>query len=362
LRAIIGGISSIIDPAFPRRTIVRWIWRAILVAVLILAIWLVIIPQVQAARTAVLALNHISTQLLLLGLILELASIASYSALTLVTLHPRNRPNYSTLLRIDLATQGVNNSLPGGGPTSTAVKYRMLTLARTTPANALTGTTIEVSTSVLVLGVIFGVAIALSADDIRGNLAYVVAGIVIGGVAIIVAGAAILLARFREATLRRVGLLARRVPFLSEDAAIGFVDAIGELADAYRGSRRRMAAAIAWAAVNWLLDACALWVFLLAFGFTQNPAHLLVAYGLACLVGLVPITPGGLGVIEGVLIPALVGFGAPAGIAALGVISWRLVQYWLPMPLAVGAYASLRAGPFRPGRALPGRKLPVKTA
>jgi hypothetical protein len=105
--------------------------------------------------------------------------------------------------------------------------------------------------------------------------------------------------------------------------------------------------AVAWAVANWLFDVAALWVFLLAFGYRSNPTHLLVAYGLACLVGLVPITPGGLGIIEGVLVPAIVGFGTPQGIALLGVLTWRLVQYWLPMPLALAAYGSLRAGPLR---------------
>ena len=343
--------------ALPRRKLLRWVWRAILVVFLILAIWIVLIPQVRAARLAVVSLSQISTPLLVLGLILELASIGCYSALTLVTLNRESRPSYPTLLRIDLATQGVNNSVPGGGPTSTAVKYRMLTLARTRPANALTGTTIEVSTSVVVLGVIFGIAIALSTNEIRGNLAYVVAGIVLGGVVVLVAAAAILLARFRDATLSRVRRIAHRLPFLAEDAVVSFVDAIGDDVDDYRRSRRNIVAAIVWAAANWLLDAAALWVFLLAFGFTENPAHLLVAYGLACLVGLVPVTPGGLGVIEGVLIPALIGFGAPAGIAALGVISWRLVQYWLPMPLALGAYTSLRMSVFRRSRATPSSDL-----
>jgi uncharacterized protein (TIRG00374 family) len=101
------------------------------------------------------------------------------------------------------------------------------------------------------------------------------------------------------------------------------------------------------AAINWLLDLASLWVFLLAFGFSANPTHLLVAYGLACLVGLVPITPGGLGIIEGVLVPAIIAFGTPHGIALLGVLSWRLVEFWLPLPIAVLAYGSLRAGPLR---------------
>jgi uncharacterized protein (TIRG00374 family) len=330
--------------------IARWVWRAFLLVVLVLVVWFVLVPQFRDARTAFLAIGHISMPLLLLGLGLELASIACYSALSLVTLNRANRPGYPTILRIDVATQGVNNAVPGGGPTSTAVKFRMLTLAGTGPANALTGTTVEIVTSVLTLGGIFGIAVAASAASVHGNLEYVVAGIVVGGVAILSLLGALLLSRRRAQTLAFVGRVSNRIPLVRSGATVTFVGMIADHLDEYNSRRRRLILAVAWAGANWMLDAAALWVFLLAFGFAANPMHLLVAYGLACLVGLVPITPGGLGIIEGVLVPAIVGFGTPQGIALLGVLGWRLVQYWLPMPLAVAAYASLKAGPLRRDR------------
>jgi len=307
----------------------------------------VLVPQFDGARTALFSLDHISAPLLVLGLGLELASIACYSALSRATLNPSSRPRYLTILRIDLATQGVNNAVPGGGPTSTAVKYRMLTLAGTRPANAITGTTVEIATSVLTLGGLFGIAIAVSAASVRGNPEYIVAGIVVGGVAVLSLLAVVLLSRRRTQTLEFVRHAAERIPYVPVASTVTFVGMIADHLDEYRSRRGGLVVAIAWAATNWLLDLAALWVFLLAFGYSANPTHLLVAYGLACLVGLVPITPGGLGIIEGVLVPAIIAFGTPHGIALLGVLSWRLVQFWLPLPLAVGAYASLRAGPLR---------------
>jgi len=318
--------------------------------VLVLVIRFVLVPQFADARTALASLGHISFPLLILGLGLELVSIACYSALTRATLNRANRPRYATILRIDVATQGVNNTVPGGGPTSTAVKYRWLMLAGTGAANAVTGTTIEIATSVLTLGGIFGIAIAVSAAAVHGNPEYVVAGVVVGGVAVLSLVAVVLLTSRRERTLEQVRRMARRLPYVPQDAVVHFVGLIADQLDEYRSRRSRFVVAVAWATANWILDVASLWIFLLAFGFTENPWHLLVAYGLACLVGLVPITPGGLGIIEGVLVPAIIGFGTPHGIAVLGVLSWRLVEYWLPMPLSVLAYASLRAGPLRRSR------------
>jgi hypothetical protein len=354
---IIGTTTTETTQSSPGRTIARWVWRGILIIVLVLVVWFVLVPQFAGARTALLSLGHISAPLLVLGLGLELASIASYSALSFVTLNPTGRPRYRTVLRIDVATQGVNNAVPGGGPTSTAVKYRLLTLAGTGAANSLTGTIVEIATSVLTLGGLFGIGIALSVGDFRGNLEYVVAAIVVGGVALLSAFAVVLLNHRRRQTLDFVRRAADRIPLIPTQATVAFVDRIADQLAEYRSRHPNLLLAVAWAVANWLLDIAALWVFLLAFGYSENPAHLLVAYGLACLVGLVPITPGGLGIIEGVLVPAIVAFGTPQGIALLGVLSWRLVQYWLPMPLSVVAYASLRAGPLRrSGRATTGAR------
>jgi uncharacterized protein (TIRG00374 family) len=318
--------------------------------ILAVVVWFVLVPQFAEVRPALDSLSHISSPLLALGLILEIASVATYSALSRATLNKATRPNYFTMLRIDVATEGVNNAVPGGGPTSTALKYRLLTLARVSPENAVTGTTLEIATSVLTLGGIFGLAIALSMGSVHGNFEYAIAGVVVGGVAALVTIAAILLGKSREKTLVRVEAIARRIPFLPEGATVEFVDRIADQLREYQSNRARLVVAVGLAAANWLLDAAALWVFLLAFGYESDPRKLLVAYGLASLVGLLPITPGGLGIIEGVLVPALVGFGTPNGVALLGVLTWRLVQYWIPMPVAIAAYLSLRAGPLRRSR------------
>ena len=113
--------------------------------------------------------------------------------------------------------------------------------------------------------------------------------------------------------------------------------------------------AVLFAFGNWVLDATVLWVCLAAFGEVVHPGLLLTAYGAANLLGLLPVTPGGLGVIEGVLMPALVAFGVGGGAAVLGVLSWRVVQFWLPMPVGGVAYLALRIDDARSGRDVSGR-------
>jgi hypothetical protein len=147
-------------------------------------------------------------------------------------------------------------------------------------------------------------------------------------------------------TARRVAAL---VPRLDPDAVEAALRREGEHLRALGGEPRRLAAACAWGATNWLLDAAALWVVLAGAGFVADPLELFVAYALAGVLGVLPITPGGLGIVEGVLVPALVGLGAPPQVALVGVLGWRLVGFWLPIPVGVLAWATLRHRPRRPG-------------
>ena len=114
--------------------------------------------------------------------------------------------------------------------------------------------------------------------------------------------------------------------------------------------------AMVWAAANWLLDAASLWVFIFAFGHAVLPIDLLVAYGLANILAVIPITPGGLGVVEGVLIPTLVGFARAEGDGHPGRAVLAPGQLLAADPASAGvAYLSLRFGPHAraPGAAPP---------
>jgi hypothetical protein len=83
-------------------------------------------------------------------------------------------------------------------------------------------------------------------------------------------------------------------------------------------------------------------VFLLAFGYRAGVDGLIVAFGLAYVLAAIPITPAGLGVVEATMIALLTFFGADRGTATLGVVSYRLINFWLPIPLGALAYLSLQ--------------------
>jgi hypothetical protein len=78
-----------------------------------------------------------------------------------------------------------------------------------------------------------------------------------------------------------------------------------------------------------------------ATGSHPRPSLILVTYAVAGIVGLVPITPGGLGIVEASLTGLLVLAGTSSSDAFLATLTYRLASYWLPLvagPIAYGAF------------------------
>ena len=90
--------------------------------------------------------------------------------------------------------------------------------------------------------------------------------------------------------------------------------------------------ALLWAGLNWLLDAASLWSFVTAFGHFVDPIELFAAYGIANVLGAIPITPGGLGVIEASAATLLVSFGVTRNVATLAVLGLAPRELLAPDP------------------------------
>jgi uncharacterized protein (TIRG00374 family) len=68
----------------------------------------------------------------------------------------------------------------------------------------------------------------------------------------------------------------------------------------------------------------------LALRYQPGFGPLAVAYAAANIASAIPVTPGGLGVIEVTMAAITIGFGAPRATAVLAVLGYRIVNYWLP--------------------------------
>ena len=88
---------------------------------------------------------------------------------------------------------------------------------------------------------------------------------------------------------------------------------------------------------------------------TVNVLTLLV-FASALLLGMIPITPGGLGFVEAGLYGTLTLAGVATGQAVLATLMYRLASYWLPILAGPVAYLLFRSryGPRRKAGGLAG--------
>ena len=309
-----------------------------------------IILNIPGLRNAVDQLSDVEPALLAVGLVLEFIALFCYSGMTRVALGPVGHTfPVLRMFRIQLSTRALASLVPGGSAAGSALGYRLLTVAGIPGPDAGFALAASGLASAIVLNFLLWTGLVISIP-IRGvNPLYGSAAI--AGVVLMVVAAAIVFGLIEgQARSERIfRWVARRLKF-DEDRAGEAVRHLGGRMQELSADRVILRRLVLWSAANWLIDAAALWVFLRAFGYSLSVDGLIVAFGLANVLAVIPLTPGGLGIVEGVYVPALVGFGLPRATAVVGVVSYRIAQYWLPMVVGGITYLSLRVGPWAIGR------------
>ncbi len=323
------------------------IWHIGRLLILALIVEYLVVPQLAGPRKVAHLITQVNPLLLLAGVALEAASLMSYAMLTRTVLPGARRLTLSTIVRIQLSTLSVSHCAPGGSATGAALGYRMMTQAGVPGGDVGFALAMQGIGSAVVLNVILWIALIVSIPVWGFSAVYLIAAA--AGMVLLLGSAGLVFAftRGEERVGAALERAASRIPFVDGQVfRRSFVQVARRIEELGR-QRRVLARAMAWAGANWLFDAASLAVFVGAFGHWVNPDGLLVAYGLANVLAVIPLTPGGLGVVEATLTSILVGFGTARGVATLGVVAYRLINFWLPIPLGGAAYLSLQVDPGR---------------
>lgn len=326
-----------------RRLLLHPLVKTILI---LAATYLLAWPQVGWALRVLGTLDDHSVVLPVFASLLAVGAVVAYAQVTRLLFDTGERPGLWVMLGVVVTALGVNRVVPAGSVSGGIVTFRLL--GRIGIGRARAGfvmTAQGLGSNVLLVVLVAGaMLVALPVYGLRPvYVGAASAGVVVLVVAAVVADALWSSRRWARAVARLLGAgMSRRWPTLGPDRMVA---GLAELAQQFRllwGRRRAMRSVAVWSVANWLLDAASLWVFLEFFGAAITPAAVILAFGAANLVGMVPLTPGGLGVVDVTMTLVLSQFGVPADAAALGVAGYRLSHYWLPIPAAAIAYLMVR--------------------
>jgi uncharacterized protein (TIRG00374 family) len=305
-----------------------------------------VLPQIAGARSALHLVAGLNPWLVLLALGFEVLSLGCYAQLTRVLLDSAEL-SLRRSSAVVLSSLAVGHVVPAGGAASSVVTVRLLTASGVNATDATFVLATQGVGSAVVLNAVWWVTLVVAVPLSGFHRTYaLVAGL--GALVVGAIGVGVLrMVRGGEPGARRLAHLLSRIPKVDrEPLEAGLVRASARLSALSR-DRQRLARALTLAVVNWVADAACLWTFLAAFGHIAPVDQVLVAYGLAYVLAAIPISPGGLGIVEATLTASLVGLGNPRGAVTLAVVGYRLVNFWLPIPVGAAAYVSLRAGTRR---------------
>ncbi len=322
-------------------------WGAILKRLLMLAVAAAVLnavgPRVLDVFATAPRLADVAWWWFVVMLLLELSSFAALWGLAKIAVP---RLSWLAAATSQLTSNAASRVFPGGPMVGGAFYYRMLSGAGIQPVGAAAALAANSLISYLVLFALPAAAAiiaALAAPVPAGLLPVAVAGVVLfvglfiaGFLAVMFDAPLHLAARVVDSAFSRVGRLFGRDWGAHPEAVLHQRDEI------VKAVGKRWHLALGAATANWILDYLSLVAALYAVGARPRLSLVLLAFASAAVLGMIPLTPGGLGFVEAGLAALLTIAGVAAGDALLATLAYRLVSFWLPIPLGGAAYLVYR--------------------
>ena len=314
------------DAAVTRRRL-RWVRRALL---LIIAIVLGVEVYLfgPTVSKSIRDLEHIRWEWVLACVIAVFFSMDSFAQVTRVLLRSAGvKVTQRQALGLQMASNSVSQTMPGGqvlAPTLVYRRTRMWGASRVIAAWQIVMSGLLMSAGLAVLGLVG--ALMAGAKSSPYSVIFSVGMLVVFIVLVqYVASHPDGLYVVGARLIRWTNDL-RNKP---EDTGLARLREVIEQLQAVKMSRRYGAEAFGWSMFNWIADVACLAFACYAVGDAPGLAALAGAYAASKVVNSISPIPGGLGLVEAALVPALVLAGMPASQAFTATILYRLVSYVL---------------------------------
>jgi uncharacterized protein (TIRG00374 family) len=334
-------------PTISRKGILK---RVVGLAVTGLALY-VVLPSITRVVGAWPRLASLSPAWLAAATVAEAVSFVCTFALQRIVLRTKG---WFVVVGAGLTGNAVTNVLPGGSAVGAAVQFEMLSNAGIETDRAVSGLA---ATSLLSIGGLLAFPI-FSLPAILGGVP-VSPGL--GHAAMLGAGAFcvyILLGIWVMKSNRPLETFGSMLQWLlnkiprRRTKTQGLGDRLLCQRDEIRSALgRSWLMAVLLVAGRLIFDYLCLLGTLRATGAHPHASLILLAYAATSIIALVPLTPGGLGIVEASLSGLLVLAGVKGGTAVVATLAYRLISYWLPLLAGSVAYPLYRRryGPVKLG-------------
>ncbi|MGA2036351.1 MAG: YbhN family protein [Acidimicrobiales bacterium] len=285
-------------------------------------------------------LSHIDWVWLLLGVGAEVASLVAFGLVQQRLLEAgRVRMSLGRVTAVTFAVTAIANSMPAGPLVSSVFAFHQY--RRQGADEAFAGWTLAavfVAASVS-LAVVAAAGLAIAGAEGAGfNLVWVTVGVLAAAVLL---GALFVQQRAVSWMASSSVRASRRMFHWPSEEAVVRVEALIERLSLVHLTVGEVLSVTGWAVANWVLDCSCLALSFMAVGVGIPWKGLLLAYGAGQLAANLPITPGGLGVVEGSLTIALVAFGGAETQTVAAVLLYRIISFWGELPVGWATWGAI---------------------
>jgi putative heme transporter len=231
------------------------------------------------------------------------------------------------LLKMAFSSQALLNSLPGGSAASAIYSFRWFRrfgADTTLAAWSMAGTVIA---SIVSLSLVATAGLALAAE--KGASLDLIPVMLGSLILTVLVGALFVYERPLGVLVGWSIRVSRALVGRPRGDAEAQVQRILQWVTTVRLGWREISSIVLWGVGNWLLDCACFAMMFLAVGSSIPWKGLLLAYGAGQLAATLPITPGGLGAVEGSITIALVAFGGSQVTTVDAVLMYRFISFWL---------------------------------
>jgi hypothetical protein len=329
--------------AWPNKRALLRLWRPFRIvagfALLGIACW-VIAGKKSELSDAGAFLSQPRWGWLVLATVSELASFLAMASLQRrLLLAGGARARLGRVALVTFASNGIQSALPVGAAFAGLYQFRQYQLLGADEVLAGWAVIAAGSVAFASLAVLAGVGLAMAASS---GTTFDLVGAILGVVCVALLG---VIAWARRAELYRLAdkavVLAEKRFHRSPGQWKAPVDRTLERMRSVAPTGRQWAQAVTAGFALWLADCGCLAFAFIAVGASVPWQGLLLAYCGGQLAISLPITPGGLGVVEGSLTVALVAFGGGQAATVAAVLLYRLISFWIPLPVGAGCYLQL---------------------
>ncbi|MGO8875423.1 MAG: lysylphosphatidylglycerol synthase transmembrane domain-containing protein [Acidimicrobiales bacterium] len=288
-------------------------------------------------------LSRVNPSWVLAAAVSEIVSFLAFARMQQRLLRAADvRISNGRVLSLTVAASAIASSIPGGPAFATVYAYRQYRRAGADEPIAGWGLIATLLCSALGLTLVAAAGVLLAE---REGAALDLVGVT-GAILLVVIVAAVIFSRRQiVASVALFSLrVVKRLIGLPRGDAEEHLNRVAQQLSQVRLTVRDIVPALGWSLGNWVFDCGALALSYTAIGAGVPWRGLLLAYGAAQLASNLPITPGGLGVVEGSLTIALVAYGGVQVSTVAAVILYRIISFWgfLPVGWVVWAVTAVR--------------------